>query len=312
MCGFPLIHLDKHLKVLVQQHKRFVAMCEEFPLKQDFGAKEFERRVTRIITPGTLIDEPFLNAYENNFLLAISAPPPSEEIQKEVLNIGVAWIDVSTGEFYSKTASLESIQDEVARINPREVVLPDAYMGTKRDHPLMDALAEENCFLSFATKSLDTPAREQPEALPLPPTNTVSTKSHQIPLTTAEQAAVDLLTSYLNANLLENMPPLTEPVQDNTGRMQIDAHTIKALEIRETGYEGRTRGSLFSVIKRTVTNGGTRLLSRWLCTLLLSAINCSRTLIFSTQVRPVHLYQKSQLDNLSWSSLPTDHTWQPI
>ncbi|KAF5355702.1 hypothetical protein D9756_003944 [Leucocoprinus leucothites] len=262
MCGFPLIHLDKHLKVLVQQNKRFVAMCEEFPRKEYFGAKEFERRVARIITPGTLIDEPFLNAYENNFLLAISAPPTSQVTEKAAATISLAWIDVSTGEFYSKNASLESVQDELARINPREVVLPDAFTNTK-DHPLMTALAEENCFLSFIAKSTDTPT--QPQPLPTPSSGLDSSRSHHISLSIPEQAAVDLLTSYLNTNLLESMPPLTEPIQDNTGRMQIDAHTIKALEIRETDYEGSARGSLFSVIKRTITNGGTRLLSRWLC-----------------------------------------------
>lgn len=260
MCGFPLIHLDKHLKVLVQQHKRFVAMCEEFPRKEEFGAKEFDRRVTRIITPGTLIDEPFLNAYENNFLLAIDAPPPSQGEMKKDITIGIAWIDVSTGEFYSKNTLLESVQDDLARINPREVILSDAFEGVK-EHPLMNALVEESCFLSFVSKSMGSPTEEHTK--PLPPAR--PNNPQEIPLSIAEQAAVDLLTSYLDANLLESMPPLAEPVQDNTGRMQIDAHTIKALEIREREYDGSSRGSLFSAIKRTVTNGGTRLLSRWLC-----------------------------------------------
>lgn len=293
MCGFPLIHLDKHLKVLVQQHKRFVAMCEEFPRKEEFGAKEFERRVTRIITPGTLIDEPFLSAYENNFLLSINAPPPQQQNHKDT-DIGLAWIDVSTGEFYSKRATLESLQDEVARINPREVVLLDVFRNIK-DHPLTSALTEENCFLSFVTSSsdaaVDGAVDTQPQSTHYPRMR--SNHSRRILLTSAEQAAVDLLTTYLNDNLLENMPPLAEPVQDNTGRMQIDAHTIKALEIRESNYEGGTRGSLLSVLKRTVTNGGTRLLSRWLC----MSRKCPRCRAYSiaSQVLPAHLWQRSQL-----------------
>lgn len=260
MCGFPLIHLDKHLKVLIQQHKRFVAMCEEFPLKEQFGAKEFQRRVTRIITPGTLIDEPFLNAHENNFLLAVSSLALQQQPDKDA-DIGLAWTDVSTGEFYSKHATLENIQDELARISPREVVLPDAFKDLK-NHPLMEALTEEGCFLSFVASSPSQPTENPIDTLL--PQGSEST-SHRISFTSMEQAAVDILTSYLNAHLLENMPPLPEPTQDNVGRMQIDAHTIKALEIRETNYEGGTRGSLFNVLKRTVTNGGARLLSRWLC-----------------------------------------------
>jgi DNA mismatch repair ATPase MutS len=54
--------------------------------------------------------------------------------------------------------------------------------------------------------------------------------------------------------------------------MQIDAHTIQGLEIRETGQEGSLKGSLLSVVKRTLTSGGTRLLARWLCKLMIIAV----------------------------------------
>ena len=103
MCGFPLLHLDRHLKTLVQHHKRFVAMCEEFPISGSSGETGFERRVTRIVTPGTLIDEPFLNTLENNYLLSVHLVP-------EKPFIGLAWIDVSTGEFFSKESTLQALQ----------------------------------------------------------------------------------------------------------------------------------------------------------------------------------------------------------
>ena len=62
MAGFPIMHLHKYLKILVQDHSRLVALCEEFPKDPAVGAKAgFDRRVVRIVTPGTLIDEPFLN-----------------------------------------------------------------------------------------------------------------------------------------------------------------------------------------------------------------------------------------------------------
>src|SRR5262245_41534938 len=98
MCGFPLMHLDKYLKILVQQNKRFVSMCEEFP-RPSPETKGFDRRVVRIITPGTLIDEPFLNQYENNYLLAISPSTLSSAAEPGQENLtGLAWIDISTGE----------------------------------------------------------------------------------------------------------------------------------------------------------------------------------------------------------------------
>ncbi|KAF9015364.1 muts domain V-domain-containing protein [Cyathus striatus] len=218
MCGFPLMHLDKYLKILVQQNQRFVAMCEEFPRYSSGGHKEFERRVVRIITPGTLIDEPFLNPYENNYLLAINAS------QEENSTVGLAWIDVSTGEFFSKTCNNESIQDELTRIGAREVIVSQD-IKLNSSHPLSLALAEEGSF-----------------------------------------QAVAMLTRFLRIHLMEHMRDLSSPIREgDDGRMQIDSHTIRALEIRETVYEGGTKGSLMSVLKRTKTASGTRLLSRWLC-----------------------------------------------
>lgn len=233
MCGFPLSHLDKHLKTLVQHHQRFVAMCEEFLKYENFGEKEFERRVTRIVTPGTLIDEPFLNTFENNYLLSIQSSP-------ENLSLGLAWIDVSTGEFFSKETDLASLRDELARIGPKEVVLP-ASTPDDPSHPIISLLKEDTMFYSFT------------------PAGTASDN-------TIESAAILLLSTYLRNNLLENAPSLESPIHEtDASLMQIDAHTIKSLEIRESSYVGGTKGSLVSVIRRTITDSGSRLLARRLC-----------------------------------------------
>lgn len=105
MCGFPLVHLQKHLNTLVQQNNRFVALCEEFARPVPPGTRPlFDRRVVRIVTPGTLIDEPFLNHYENNYLLAISSD--ASHSLEEHDDVGLAWIDVSTGEFFTDRKSV--------------------------------------------------------------------------------------------------------------------------------------------------------------------------------------------------------------
>ena len=137
------MHLDKYLKMLVQHNKRFVALCEEFPRYSDSGTKEFERRVVRVVTPGTLIDESFLNSYENNYLLAVSttdAPSPQSPV-------GLAWMDVSTGEFFSETSTCEHFPDDLARINPKEVVLDDKLRSAS--HPVLLSLSEENACVSY-------------------------------------------------------------------------------------------------------------------------------------------------------------------
>ncbi|KAG1757360.1 muts domain V-domain-containing protein [Suillus lakei] len=267
MCGFPLMHLDKYLKVLVQHNKRFVAMCEEFPRYSASGQKpEFDRRVVRVITPGTLIDEPFINQYENNYLLSISADGTMEEM--DASPIGLAWIDVSTGEFFAKTSSWEALKDDLARICPREVVLEDK-LQVNLSHPVQKLLVDEGCFVSYATSSQGTLVNDSPETAAAPDTlNNLEGDLASIPsaYSPEESSAITILTNFLHANLLEHMPSLSMPSREgNVERMQIDSHTIKALEIRESTREGGTTGSLLSIVKRTVTRSGTRLLARWLC-----------------------------------------------
>ncbi|KAF9229518.1 hypothetical protein BS17DRAFT_825381 [Gyrodon lividus] len=258
MCGFPFMHLDKHLKVLVQQHKRFVAMCEEFPRYTCGQKPEFERRVVRIITPGTLIDEPFLNHFENNYLLSISGAV-SLGRESDTQEAGLAWMDVSTGEFFTKTTSLEGLKDELARIGPREIVLTEE-VREQSSHPIRQLLEYEGNFLSYVVPSISDE--------PLVPRGVILDEASAVPLTDSPQEldAINILTTYLRANLLEHMPQLSTPNrEDAEHRMQIDSHTIKALEIRESTREGGSTGSLLNVIKRTVTSSGSRFLSRILC-----------------------------------------------
>ncbi|KIK71237.1 hypothetical protein GYMLUDRAFT_66444 [Collybiopsis luxurians FD-317 M1] len=298
MCGFPLLHLDKHLKVMVQQHRRFVAMCEEFPRYTSAGEREFERRVVRVITPGTLIDESFLNQYENNYLLAASVSPDDHVPGRPT--IGLAWVDVSTGEFYSKKSSLESLRDDIARIGPQEIVL-DKDLELQISHPAVEAATEEGILISFIhpSGSEDRPQFSNVKSSGMTVSNSNvtdelidaqdSSLSASFNYTSEETSAVDLLTTYLRANLLEHMPPLSLPNrEDSGGRMQIDSHTIKALEIRESIREGGVRGSLMSSIKRTITTSGTRLLTRWLCSpsTSIQEINARQALVAFFHARP--------------------------
>jgi len=276
MCGFPIPHIDRYLKILVQQEHRFVAMCEEFPRYDSYGLKEFERRISRIVTPGTLIDESFIDPYNNNYLLAIHVPlttPPPE-------SIGLAWIDISTGEFFSKECAFETLKDELARLAPHEIVLEES-MKQHTEHPIVAALKEADRLVSYCSSTVppsgDTPITSGSSQVQGTFNQTViSTRSQTLAelsreadsVPDQETSAIQLLTKFLQANLLEHMPLLNSPRhEDIRDRMQIDAHTIQGLEIREAGHEGSAKGSLLSVVKRTLTSGGTRLLSRWLCKL---------------------------------------------
>lgn len=271
MCGFPLAHLDKHLKTLVQTHKKLVAMCEEFRQSPEIGTTKptFERRVVRIVTPGTLIDESFLNPYENNYLLSIALLERPDDTELDS-HIGLAWIDTSTGEFFTRRIRIGELEDQLVRLRPSEVVLPHFLKG--QDESLIRrALSEEACLISYGQVS-DTPQITDTQLRPSTDTfidPASVTESQWKSLSTLELAASSLLTAYLRNVMMECAPSPKNPIQDTAeGRMQIDAHTLKSLEIRENLRDGGTAGSLMSIIKRTVTTGGTRLLGRWLCKVL--------------------------------------------
>jgi len=264
MCGFPVIHLQKHLKTLVQQNNRFVALCEEFARPVPPGIKpSYDRRVVRIVTPGTLIDEPFLNHNENNFLMAISPATPSP--LKEDNDLGLAWIDVSTGEFFTKSTTVESLYDDIVRVHPREVVL-SREMESVESCPVREILRAECTVVSYFDIASPPHLQFLPPSLPESDISMYASHPSTPDHSSQESSAVSLLTGYLQSNLLEYMPSLSAPSKEVAeARMEIDAHTLKSLEIREGAQEGGAIGTLLSCVKRTVTSGGTRLLSRWLC-----------------------------------------------
>ncbi|CCA70177.1 probable MSH1-DNA mismatch repair protein, mitochondrial [Serendipita indica DSM 11827] len=261
MCGFPLQHLEKYLKVLIRGHQKSVALCEEFRVPNPLS--QFERRVTRVLTPGTLIDENFINPYENNYLLSIGCPLSNQ--LEENTPIGLAWMDVSTGDFFSQTATLGTLHDEIARIMPKEIVL-DEQLKTHKDHAVFRVLAEKpSVFLSYVANSGDDAVSITQEEIPY--SDDISLPAPILPRYASDEAtAISLLTSFLQKNLLEHMPRLSKPLQQGSdARMQIDAHSLDSLEIMETMREGGTTGTLLSVINRTNTHSGSRLLARWLC-----------------------------------------------
>jgi DNA mismatch repair ATPase MutS len=188
-------------------------------------------------------------------LLSVGTLGPLESTAQIV---GLSWIDVSTGEFFAKECTVENLRDELVRIAPREVVMDKDTADDTHLSAALEIMDQEGIVLSLVTpKPAEQGAPSGPPEDLEPSDSTLSQN---------ESAAVELLTTFLHENLLESMPKLTQPSREfSEGRMEIDSHTVKGLEIRESMREGGTTGSLLSVIKRTVTSSGTRLLARWLC-----------------------------------------------
>ena len=244
------------------------------------GGLLFDRRVTRTITPGTLIDEKFMDPYENNFLLAIcpanlssrashtksevSVAPFEEALSTTSsisLPVGLAWMDLSTGDFFTQTSNLNAVPSAVARIGAKEVVLQGSPAENK----------------SLGTLGLLDSQRYSVTFHPRPPE--ISSISAWTPMLEAEVplemensfvaeeiAAGSLLLSYVRDRLqnadVKLQPPVRRQEKEN---MSIDKNSMRALEILGTSREGLGggKGSLFHAIRKTVTKSGSRLLRDW-------------------------------------------------
>lgn len=255
------------LRILVQEHQLYVALCEEFPntLRGKMGGLMFDRRITRVITPGTLIDEKFLDAYENNYLLALQAPmlPKLLSAEANAQPVGLAWLDLSTGDFFTQESTLAGLGSDLARIKPREVVLNDKYLGM-RENDFVKQLEEDKIFVTYHPQPQPPSSQRSIEAWeemlesPLP--------QHMVnQFSELEVQAGTHLLQYVKAQLpglsITLQPPIKRFPEETMG---IDGNTMRSLEIKQTIRDGLFKGSLMHTIKRTVTKSGTRLLALWL------------------------------------------------
>lgn len=289
--GFPFFQIDRFLKILVQDLNRYVAIAEEFPNsapdKAKSGGLMHDRKVARIITPGTLIDEQFMDPYANNYILAIHLPDhiqkpedrdlasadaspvvlPSAGIRAESshastedsIPIGLAWLDVSTGHFFTQDTNLASLGSILSRVSPREVVL-DENLQSRSGHEIFSILAEEGYLITYSPRGDMTAISEWTPLL-----------ESEIPNTTLEAITEDevqaggLLLYYVK-DRLQGIDMKLQPPQRHEAMqvMNIDKNSMRALEIKQTIRDSVFRGSLLHAIRRTVTKSGARLLNEWL------------------------------------------------
>ncbi|ESZ99531.1 MutS2 protein [Sclerotinia borealis F-4128] len=265
MAGFPFHQLDRYLKILVQDLSRYVAISEEFPNdisdKVKSGGLLHDRRVSRIVTPGTLIDEGFMDPLSNNYVLAIHVQHDvqTDTIEHERLHkpIGLAWLDLSTGHFFTQKSLLSELPSFMARIAPREIVLDEEIQPLK-NHEIYTVLTDEHHIITYATLPEVRPISEWTPMLE----SAVSSSSVNT-FTEEEISAGSCLLHYVETRLQSTNMKLQPPVRQ-LNVMGIDKNTMRALEIKKTIKEDNFSGSLLHTIRRTVTKGGGRLLENWL------------------------------------------------
>ncbi len=254
MCGVPIHAADDYLQKLIALGHR-VAVCEQMEDPAEAkkrGSKSVVRRdVVRLVTPGTLTEDRLLDAGANNYLAAVSRLRTGEGAG----TFGLAWIDISTGAFRVTEADAISLPAELARIDASEIVIPDVLDDDADLRPIWQNLRGSVTPVARALFDGATAADR------LAGFFRVATLDGFGAFTRAELCAASAVVAYVEKTQLGQRPPLDAPQRDHAGRaMLIDPATRANLELVRT-LSGEKTGSLLSVIDRTVTGGGSRLLA---------------------------------------------------
>ncbi|GAA5922134.1 hypothetical protein JCM1841_006895 [Sporobolomyces salmonicolor] len=242
MSGFPVAHLRKHVSTLVEAgHK--VVIVEEFKEAGSLSGST-KRKVTRVVTPGTGVDESFVQMEKMNFVLGLGVVEGTTTDE-----VGMAYRDVSTGASFTRVSTLSSLRDNINLVQPKEVVVDERLKATALGERVLALLKGEQHRESLMVSSVSTSAVPSLSSSPPSP----------------QSAAESVLLAYL-ANTLVSMPVPqgSSTFVDPASVLQMDSVTLKSLEIRES-LRGGLKGSLLQTVKRTMTPGGTRLLTERLC-----------------------------------------------
>jgi len=267
LAGIPHHALDRYCALLVERGYA-VAVCDQTEDAEEAQGRLVQREVTRVITPGTVLEEGMLNARRNNFLAAVVIAGS---------HWGLAIADISTGEFLTTQASeLEQLTQELMRLQPSEVLVPTnapdlgelLRPGEKSSH-LPDCLPPQFCYtLRSQTPFTLTEARQRiVERFRVRSLEGMGCEH----LALAVRAAGGLLeyledTSERKYGEAPAQKVLLQPLctYTITEFLTIDHQTRRNLEITQTVRDGTFNGSLLWAIDKTVTAMGSRALRRWL------------------------------------------------
>ena len=255
MAGVPFHAAKGYIRRLVEQGHR-VAVCDQMEAPGE-GKGIVRREVTRVVTPGTLLDEADgADALEARWLAAL--------LPGEGGGGALALLDASTGELRClETTSDEAIREELLRAQPREVLLP----APLDEHPLLAQVPgrrETREAIHFTTARAEALLRER---LGVATLDGFGLKGKELAVRAAG-AALQYVEETQRARATHvSRIELVEP----GGRLLLDPAARAHLEIFR-GPDGRRTGTLFSVVDRTSTSAGSRKLARWLAEPLLSLL----------------------------------------
>ncbi len=244
LAGFPHHALDTYLPKLVRAGRR-VAICDQLE-DPKLAKKLVKRGITELVTPGVSINDTILNHKENNFLCAIHRA-------KQNL-FGIAFLDISTGEFLTTEGERENIDKLLSNFSPKEILIEhgnrkrfEADFGNQwllselDDWIFTDSAARDKMLAHFRTKSL---------------------KGFGVEHLEQGIIASGAVLHYLEITKHTNIDHVSAIARVEEERfVRLDKFTARNLELLAPMNEGGT--SLLNVLDKTISPMGARLLRRW-------------------------------------------------
>ncbi|MCX5871935.1 MAG: DNA mismatch repair protein MutS [Deltaproteobacteria bacterium] len=248
MCGFPHHSSSTYISKLLAAGER-VAICDQIE-NPKFAKGLVKREVTRVVTPGLVDDPETLNGSENHFVFAVS------EIKGE---IGLASLDLSTGEFSVTSTTKSTLAgQELRRVSPKETLIQK---DLSANSPVKEILSDEIYRHELESWFFDPQNCEDSLKEYFGVRSLVGFGLEDRPALISSSGA---LISYVVQTRSEKPSHIKAPrVYSLDTYMVLDQSSIRNLEIFKNLRDGSSNGSLISVLDRTKTHMGARLLRKW-------------------------------------------------
>jgi len=251
MCGIPYHAAEAYISKLLKFKKR-IAICEqvEDPKKSKGIVK---RQVIRVISPSTTFDERQLPDRANNFLISIYLRPKGEN------KAGLAVLDISTGEFeLTELSDIESLRQEITRIQPSEIIIPDY---TSKE--LREEIYNEDSALVVELPGIYF---DDGRNVLLSHFNVLSLEGFGCENLTFGISAAGAAMKYVQENLpeasLNHIRSLR--VFNKHNHLVLDNVSARNLELTRSMRDGSSKGTLLEALDNTVTTMGARMLRNWI------------------------------------------------
>jgi DNA mismatch repair protein MutS len=255
MCGIPYHASGTYIPRLLKAGRK-IAVCEQISLPQD-GKGIAERKVVEIVTPGTVVDEDYLDKSSNNYLLAVG---------RTAAELAIASLDLSTGDFQITSVPLseriEALKRELARLMPKEILVQESlYEEDSSLHRIIseypDLMVNRYPDWHFDLESSREMLKRQFNVTNLKGFGIADNETAILPAGVLLQYVADT-----SKRLLRHL--LRVDLYRDTEFLGLDESTQRNLEIVKNLHDGSSKYTLLEVLDHTKTAMGARMLKRWL------------------------------------------------